>query len=85
MDFFLSKINKKQHICKKNQIFIKYFNQNEKYFKKKRYLLMLNKKMMYLCIEFELQNKHVKLLKVKRNEKSIFIFCSSFSIRILRS
>ena len=44
---------------------------------------MQNKKMMYLCIDFELQNKHVKFLKFKRNEKSIFIFCGSYGFRHL--
>jgi hypothetical protein len=42
-----------------SHLFIKK-SQTKKYFKKKRYLLMRNKKMMYLCIDFELQNKHVK-------------------------
>jgi hypothetical protein len=41
--------------------------------------------MVYLCIDFELQNKHVKFLKFKRNEKSIFIFCGSYGFRILCS
>lgn len=34
---------------------------------------MQYKKMMYLCIDFELQNKHVKLLKVNEMKK-VFLF-----------
>ena len=46
---------------------------------------MRYKKTLYLCIDFELQNKHVKFLKFKRNEKSIIILCGSYGSCILCS
>jgi hypothetical protein len=35
---------------------------------------MQNKKTLYLCIDFELQNKYVKL-KILKEMKKVFLFC----------
>jgi hypothetical protein len=61
MDFFFEeKISENIEFIIFLAINIIKMSQTKKYFKKNRYLLMRIKKLMYLCVDFELQNKHVK-------------------------